>query len=296
MAGKSQRVRVLMIEAHETDVRHIGRLLTRERSTRFELSRVKTLKEALQKLGRRRFDAVLMDISLPDSHGLKGVRALKKMAPSVPLLIVAGHADKKTAIKAVEEGAQDYIVRGQKDPGKLLLLAIHHAIAREQLLEELRNLSMTDELTGLYNRRGFLAFGLEHLKLARRTGRAYTLIYVDVDGLKAINDRYGHEAGDRAIVRTAEMLRATFRVSDICARIGGDEFAVIAVESPETSAPLFRRRLQKKLDEFNAKSSLEFTLRLSAGMASSAQKNIDSVEEILKRADASLYQHKRSKL
>jgi two-component system, cell cycle response regulator len=301
MAGGKKKirrktVRVLMIEANETDVRLISRMLAREKSTFFQVTRVATLAEGIEKLRARKFDAVLMDISLPDAEGLAGCRAIKKQVPSIPLLIVAEHADEKLAIQAVKEGAQDYFVRGEKDPGKLLLLAIHHAITRERLLDDLRNLSMTDELTGLYNRRGFLAFGLEHLKLAKRTGRAYTLVYIDVDGLKTVNDTLGHEMGDRLLVEAAEVLRQTFRISDICARIGGDEFAVIAVESPETTTPIFRRRLQKALDDFNRRKKFPVPLSLSSGMASSSQKNITDVEELLRRADRSLYEHKRSKI
>lgn len=294
--AKARAVKVLMIEADETDVRQISRMLAREKLTRFMLTRVSTLAEGIAKLYKQKFHAVLMDISLPDSEGLSGCRVIKKHAPSIPLLIVAGHADERLALQAVKEGAQDYFVRGEKDPAKLLLLAIHHAIARERMLEELRNLSMTDELTGLYNRRGFLAFGLEHLKLAKRTGRAYTLVYIDVDGLKQINDQLGHETGDKYLIETAEVLRSTFRVSDICARIGGDEFAVIAVESPETSAPVFRKRLQKALDDFNRGRKLPMPLSLSSGMAGSSQKNISNVEELLRRADLSLYEHKKRKL
>jgi len=294
--AKPKTVKVLMIEADETDVRQISKMLAREKLTLFKLQRVATLKEGLERLRKKHFDAVLMDISLPDSKGLSGCRAIKKQAPSIPLLIVVDHSEEKHAVEAVKEGAQDYFVRGEKDPAKLLLLAIHHAIARERLLDDLRNLSMTDELTGLYNRRGFLAFGLEHLKLAKRTGREYTLVYIDVDGLKKINDTFGHEMGDRLLVETAEVLRETFRISDICARIGGDEFAVIAVESPETTTPIFRKRLQKALDDFNLTKKLPMPLSLSSGMASSAQKNITNVEDLLRRADRSLYEHKRSKL
>ena len=293
---KKRQVKVLVIEADETDVKQIKRMLTGNLSTRFALTRVSSLHAGLGQLRRKKYDALLMDISLPDSDALKACRALKKAAPSTPLVIISQHANERLAAQAVKEGAQDYFVLGEKDPGKLLLLAIHHAIAREQMIDELRNLSMTDELTGLYNRRGFLAFGLEHLKLAKRTGRAYTLVYVDVDGLKQINDEHGHEAGDRAIVEAAEILRKTFRVSDICARIGGDEFAVIAVESPESSAPVFRRRLQKTVNEFNTKSGLVFKLSLSSGVTGSHHKNVTTAEELLRKADQSLYEHKKSKL
>ena len=134
---------------------------------------------------------------------------------------------------------------------------------------------------------------LEHLQLAKRTGRVYTLVYIDVDGLKPINDTYGHEMGDRVIVETAEILRKTFRVSDICARIGGDEFAVIVIESPDTSAPILRKRLQKTVDDFNKSKQLPFPLSLSSGITGSQNAQSASVEDLLRQADESLYEHKR---
>lgn len=286
-------VRVLMIEANDTDLRTIKDLLSKEKDAHFEVTRAKSLKQGVEKIHNHTFDVVLMDLVLPDNEGVKGCQVIKQVAPTIPLLVITDDADEKLAKEALAQGAQDYIVRGERDPGKLLLLAIHHAIAREQMLVELRSLSMKDELTNIYNRRGFLAFGLEHLKLAKRTGRVYTLIYIDVDGLKPINDTFGHEMGDRVIVETAEILRRTFRVSDICARIGGDEFAVIVIESPDTSAPILRRRLQKTVDDFNKRNELPFPISLSSGITGSYNIDAPSVEDLLRQADESLYEHKR---
>ena len=99
------------------------------------------------------------------------------------------------------------------------------------LQSELSSLALTDELTGLYNRRGFICLSEVQLKLARRSGCDMVLFFIDVDGLKQINDSFGHSEGDNALIRTAEVLRMTFRESDVLARIGGDEFGALAIEA-----------------------------------------------------------------
>lgn len=288
-------LQVLLIEAIATDLHTVHRLLTTEKKEPYKVTRASTLNKTLDLLQKNSYDVILIDLGILEKNGLNTCQSIKKFAPSAPLLVIADYSDEKLAEAVIAEGAQDFIVRGEKSPDKLLLFAIHHAIAREQMLNELRNLSMKDELTNIYNRRGFLAFGLEHLKLAKRTGRTHALIYIDVDNLKSINDEHGHEMGDRVIVETAEILRKTFRTSDICARIGGDEFAVIAIESPESSELLLRGRLQKTIDEFNASKQLPFNISLSSGIANSQTTHSTSVEELLRKADESLYEQKRLK-
>ena len=108
---------------------------------------------------------------------------------------------------------------------------IHYAIERHHLQKTIRDLSLTDELTRLYNRRGFLALAEQHLREQKRNERDFVLILADLDDLKKINDNFGHPEGDFAIRKAAEALTSTFRKSDIIARIGGDEFAVLAMEA-----------------------------------------------------------------
>jgi predicted signal transduction protein with EAL and GGDEF domain len=114
---------------------------------------------------------------------------------------------------------------------ELLMRAIYCAAQQHVLQASLADLALSDELTGLYNRRGFMALAERQLKLGRRSGRGMLFILVDVDGLKQINDSLGHSQGDSALRRTAEVLRKTFRNSDVIARMGGDEFAVLAIEA-----------------------------------------------------------------
>src|SRR6267142_1804814 len=126
---------------------------------------------------------------------------------------------------------------------ELLMRAVRCAAKQYMLQAELGNLALTDELTGLYNRRGFMALAERQLKLARRSGRGMLLFMTDVDCLKQINDSFGHFEGDRALKRTADVLEETFRGSDVVARLGGDEFAVLAIEAAGHSEATIKTRL-----------------------------------------------------
>ncbi len=164
---------------------------------------------------------------------------------------------------------------------------------RKEAEELLRSMSTMDELTGLHNRRSFLTLAPQYLKMADRNKISALLLFADLDGLKSINDTLGHSAGDRALTTIAHILKKTFRQSDILARMGGDEFAVLAMETPVASAEKVMARLQETLDSHNAKSSPH--LSLSLGLARYDREHRCSVKELLARADAQMYEQKRSK-
>jgi diguanylate cyclase (GGDEF)-like protein/PAS domain S-box-containing protein len=164
---------------------------------------------------------------------------------------------------------------------------------RKEAEDFLRSLSTRDELTGLHNRRGFLTLGPQYLKMADRNRRAALLLFADLDGLKAINDTLGHGAGDQALRDIAAIFQRTFRASDILARFGGDEFAVIAMETALTSAAKVKARLQRNLRAHNA--GISPPLSLSLGIARYDQERQCSLEELLAQADAEMYEEKREK-
>lgn len=162
---------------------------------------------------------------------------------------------------------------------------------RKRTEELLRELSLTDDLTGLRNRRGFMLVAEQQLAYGKRVGESL-LVYLDLDGLKQINDNYGHEEGSAAIIKTAEIMRQTFRTSDIMARFGGDEFVVLAVgvaSGPETLIA----RLQSKLEKYNEQSGLPYQLRVSVGVESIDPQSNATLEELLACADQQMYEQKR---
>jgi len=166
---------------------------------------------------------------------------------------------------------------------------------RKELILKLEAHSITDELTGLYNRRGFFTIASEHLLRAARNQSPMYLLYIDMDNLKDINDSLGHHLGDRALVKMAGILRKTFRSTDVKGRMGGDEFAVFAFDTTEAGAEAAMKRLEKNIDVFNAKGEDSFQLSFSSGMSSYDPGHPSTIEELLARADKLMYEQKRLK-
>jgi diguanylate cyclase (GGDEF)-like protein/PAS domain S-box-containing protein len=166
---------------------------------------------------------------------------------------------------------------------------------RKHMEEKLRVLSITDELTGLYNRRGFFTLADKQLKLARRQEKEVILLYADLDNFKMINDRYGHLEGDLALRETSSILRSICRSSDVIARIGGDEFVIMSFESQETSYDTIADRLKASLDAYNTKSGNPYDLSLSLGVIRGSTEHSLSAEKLLSRADNLMYEQKKQK-
>jgi diguanylate cyclase (GGDEF)-like protein len=287
-------VAVLVIEDSPVDAAVVRRMLERAPGLVPTIDLAPTLDAGLAHLQRGETDVVLLDLSLPDSQGLGTFTRLAEAVPGVPMIVMSASDDEAIAEEAVRTGAQDYLVKGQVTP-ESLGRAIRYALERHRLLASLRDLSLVDDLTGLYNRRGFSTVGAAHLQLAQRAGRRFMLVYVDLDGLKQVNDRLGHQQGDVALAKTAEILRSTFRQSDIVGRLGGDEFVVLAVEAADDTEQMLLARLQAQVNELNARSGLPFDLSLSAGVVSFEAARGYSLGEMLVRADEALYEQKRRK-
>ncbi len=166
---------------------------------------------------------------------------------------------------------------------------------RKKAEDVLHALSLTDELTGLYNRRGFFTLAEHHLKKIKRKGTKNFLFYADLDNLKGINDSCGHLEGDRAIKAFAEILKSTFRESDVVARIGGDEFVVFPVPLTETEEDSFVRRLQDNLDSHNLTGEHEYRLSFSYGIAYCNPEMNCNIDDLLASADELMYSHKNQK-
>ena len=152
-------------------------------------------------------------------------------------------------------------------------------------------MSLRDDLTGIYNRRGFALLAEQRLKESRRSGSTLTIVYADVDHLKSINDGFGHNAGDIALGLCARALEATFRESDIVARIGGDEFVALA-EADAPSISTVTMRLKQELDRRTAASGLRFPVSLTIGSAHSRPPHAISLDDLLQQADQFMYEHK----
>jgi len=165
----------------------------------------------------------------------------------------------------------------------------------EASAEEIRSLSVHDELTRLYNRRGFMELARQHLKLAERNQAPALLFFVDLNGMKRINDELGHEQGDRALLEMADVLRATLRGSDIVARLGGDEFVAWLPNADEQQLALFSSRIQQELMARNRSGARQYTLSASIGGCAYDPSRPETIEALLVKADALMYQQKKAR-
>ena len=252
------------------------------------------LSGALERLAGGGVDAVILDPDLPDSQGIMSFERMYAFAPDVPVIVLTNDGEDDLAVRAVQGGAQDCMRKDEADPS-VLLRSVRYAIERHRLLAALRSLSLIDGLTDLYNRRGFNDLGEQYLKLAGRSSRSASLIYLDIDRFKTINDTLGHHVGDRALLSVADTLRDTFRRSDIIARMGGDEFAVLAFETSEENAETLVERLRTELKKVNETTRERFQLSISIGLARYDDDAAVSLEELLRQAGAAMHEEKRKK-
>jgi diguanylate cyclase (GGDEF)-like protein len=170
---------------------------------------------------------------------------------------------------------------------------------RERLMADLQLLSIKDELTGLYNRRGIFSMVTQHYLIAKRLQKTLMLVFIDLDGLKRINDLYGHQEGDNALIDTANVLKNTFRETDIIARIGGDEFVVFGMVLEDKGLNVVTARINEKLEkhlgEHAAHSARPYKLSLSYGIAFADPQKPFSFDSMLSGADQNMYLEKQKK-
>jgi two-component system cell cycle response regulator len=204
--------------------------------------------EGLERLAAGGVDVVLVDAAASLEGAMDALVRARIEAPDVPVVVLAGATQTEAAVaQALESGAQDWLAREPLD-GALLARVLRYAIERERLQSTLRQLSLTDELTGLYNRRGFFLLADHHLHLAHRT-RGLLLASMEVPTLKQITEEFGREEAERADVAVCTVLRDTFRASDVIARMRTGEFAALVVdaagETEDVIAPRLRARVKR---------------------------------------------------
>jgi len=283
-----------VVEDNPGDIRLIQEMLTEADENSFHMEHVNRLSTGLERLTHSGIKMILLDLSLPDSHGLNTFTQLHAHASDIPVIILTGLADETLGQIAVREGAQDYLVKGQIT-SLTLVRAIRFAIERQRLLVELNTKSLVDPLTNLYNRRAFFALADRQIQIANRSQRGLLTLFIDVDNFKRINDSLGHQAGDKVLQEVANVLRETFRHSDILARIGGDEFAILAIELDNKDSETVTNRLRQNLKDQMGQIPGPSQLSLSIGLARYDPLEPCSLGELLGLADARMYAEKRKK-
>lgn len=268
-------------------------LRAHSRDAEFEVIEAHSLAEAFQILERRKVQLTLLDLNLPDSQGFSTFEKFQDRHFEQPVVVVTGHEDEDLALRAIRMGAQDYIVKGLYRP-ELTARAVRFAIERHRIMASHLGRSMEDELTGLYNRRGFHDYATKQLRLSVRDEKDLVLLYIDLDNMKLVNDSFGHEGGDAMLKDTAEILKLSLRETDLISRLGGDEFVALALGAAPEYTGIIVTRLLRNIQDFNASQKRPFKLSLSLGIASFDPRNPISLDELMKRADQAMYMDKRS--
>ncbi|MEW6144822.1 MAG: diguanylate cyclase [Thermodesulfobacteriota bacterium] len=414
-----QNIKVLLIEDNLDYAQLIKRILSKQTSCPMEVEHHDTFSGGYERASVGNIDLILLDLDLPDSGNIDTLLSISEVT-DVPIIVLTGTDDESLALKAVQMGAQDYLMKGQVD-ARLLVRSIRYAIERKKaddavkqteerfkllienaldliemldvdgtmkfvspshkrilgyddddllgrrvfefihpedlpkvldiftetlqnedrlysaefrvrhkegywitlesigklcppglsgmgvivnsrdvterkkMEERLRSLSITDDLTGLYNRRGFLAFADHHIKAAERRKERVLLILIDLDGLKQINDAYGHNIGDQALMDAAQVIKQTFRNSDVTARISGDEFVVVTTDTDGNGEEAIKRRITENLEKHNSKGMKPYHLSLSYGIAKFDPRVPSSIDRLLVKADELMYADKNNK-
>jgi len=287
----AQIVRILLVEDQRADARLVSETLADTAGARVQIRHAESLAIALERIVTEPFDAVLLDLSLPDAHGLEAVAAVQHAAPTLPIVVLSGLRDEALSVEAVRAGAQDYLVKGWGN-GDILLRALRYAIERKRTERNLVHMAQHDSLTGLPNRALFqerLTRALEHARAARRT---VGLILLDLDDFKRVNDTFGHMAGDLLLQTVAEKITGCIRSRDTVARLGGDEFALVLEEivRPHDVTAVAEKVLQVLADGPRLKRR-QFKVRASMGIALYPQ-DADELDTLIGNADAALYRAK----
>ncbi len=288
-------IKILYVE-DEIDHVILMREFTREiKNVHYEMTHVQQLYEALLELDSERYDIVMLNLSLPDKQGLDIITMVCERAPEIPVIVMTSMDDETMAIKALQRGAEEYLVKRKMNSNALSRI-LRYAIMRHKGRVELQSLSLVDSLTGLYNRRGFMLFAQQQLSIAIRTKRGMILFYIHLEGLNQINEKFGRQYEDLAKIETANILKDSFRESDIIARHGRDEFTAIAIESFDANNEIIITRLQDELQSRNKQENRQYKLSLCTGTAYYDTEELCTIEELINRAKESMTEQRKNKI
>ncbi len=284
--------------------------------------------EALELARAELPDLIITDILMPHMDGFTLVRRIRAepLLMAMPVVFHTDNYDVSEIHRLARASGIQHILRKPAEPHEILrsvneslkrpttpsrlpqtgqlqrehlqLLAdklYQKNIELEKANERLRNFSLTDILTGLNNRRGFMILATGLLKFARRAGYPMYLLYIDLDSLKYINDTFGHAAGDAAIAHFSRILTDTFRDSDVIGRLGGDEFVILIIDASESDLASVQARLQSNVDTHNLQSASGHALAFSLGVIRVEPQSTITMEELLAQADTAMYKHKQSR-
>ena len=282
---------ILVVEDNPGDYDLINEYLGDVNWVSYDLIPCASLQQAKEKLLVNTLDAVLLDLSLPDSTGIGTVSNMRSLSDRLPIIVLTGIDNDEVGEQSIQQGAQEYLAKNELN-GRLLSRVIKYAIKRKQMDLKLEKLAITDPLTELYNRRYFFERGWNEYVRARRYEHDLAVVMMDIDYFKKVNDFYGHICGDKVLVSVAALLKKTVRGIDLVSRFGGEEFIVLIPETELKGVQLLAERMRLEIAdtpiEHNGKS---FHISISIGIAMIDNNNGD-FEGMINQADIALYKAK----
>ncbi len=280
----------------DDDPQFRGLLVRRALKIGLSVLEVEDGNQAFEALENERFDLVVSDLYMPGHTGLEVIQRARELDPDVHAVILTASATVETAIEALRSGVYDYLTKPLEtltDFDLTVRRALEHShLLREnrRLFAEVQRLAVTDALTGLYNRHKLDEALANEFERARRYKRPLSIIMLDLDGLKTINDTYGHPAGDAALKLVGDAIRNSIRRVDMPARFGGDEFIILL---PEVELNVARRIAERICGKIQPSEEHEDMFSVSGGVAQ-LQDDHASAEDFIRSADEALYRAKRA--
>ena len=285
-------IKLLLVEDNSVDAQLTQDLLAEWSLDRFEITHASVLADGLTRLSRERFDVVLLDLSLPDTHGLATVTQVLATSPDVPVVVLSGHDDHPLALQALQHGAQDYLVKGEGGT-EFLARSILYAIERKKAQERLTYFAQHDPLTGLINRALFRDRLIHAMARSKRKDQPLAVMLLDLDRFKAVNDTLGHDIGDQLLKEVATRLMECVREVDTVARLGGDEFtAILEGISGEDDVLVVAKRIVDSIGSPFQIGPHNISIGVSIGITLYPSDDED-LDELLRHADKAMYAAKQ---
>ncbi|MBI3735389.1 diguanylate cyclase, partial [Candidatus Sumerlaeota bacterium] len=289
MANTERPVRILLVEGDSSGESCIEQSLAESGDDWFELQRIAQREASAAHLDSNVCDVVFLSLDGSNPGGITAFLRIREINRALPIFVFTNHDDTRLAIKSVQAGAQDYMVKGQYN-GKMLRRAIAVGMERHRLVTswdnvqtqrqvELERLSKTDELTGLFNRRHLRESLIAEMLRADRYNSPLSVLLLDLDHFKVVNDTYGHDAGDKVLAGTAALLKREIRLTDLASRYGGEEFCVVLPETDAAGALVLGERIRAALErtEFTHLGEVTFHVTCSIGVAGYERGILDTV-------------------
>ena len=285
-----KEVSILLVEDNKEDIQLITKYINQSDRLNATIQTVDSIKKAKTVMFYEEIDILLIDLNIEGIKFEELFDRFNKDTLSIPYIVITDERDEDMGIEAVQKGAQDYLVRSELSE-RILRRGIIYSMERHEILQSLYRTTIIDELTGLYNRRGLHTLGNQQVEIAKRHDDDIFIFYLDLDGMKEINDNLGHDYGDKALIGASKIMHKTFRTTDILSRLGGDEFVAVAVKAQYEFIPVIIQRIKDYIKEEN-KTLKDYQISMSIGVSKVDLKHESPLDDAIKNADKEMYKVK----